>query len=65
MKKTFYCVASAVYDDGRCVAGIVDSVKAEEKPENTFKHGKRADLYNDWFHGKREAMKFVKETMKA
>lgn len=63
--KTFYCVASAFYDDGRCVAGIVDSVKAEKKPQSTFKQGTRADLYCDWFHGKKEAMKFVKETMKA
>ena len=63
--KTFYCVSSAFYDDGKCIAEIVCSVKAEKKPENTFKHGTRADYYCDWFHDKKEATKFMAETLKA
>ena len=63
--KTFWCVTTAVYDNGRVVANITSTVEAVSKPENDFKSTKRKDIYHDWFEGHKEAEKFVDEAMRA
>ncbi len=59
--KMFWCVTTAVYDDGKVVANITDSVEAVCKPENSFKSLKRKDIYYDWFESRAEAETFVTE----
>lgn len=65
VKKTFYCVCSSYYDDGRVVANVVDSKEADEKPASDFKAGRRCDVYIDWFDSMSEAEAFARECYKA
>lgn len=59
--KKYYAVTSAVYDDGRVIMKITDSVRAVKKPENTSKSLARKDIYVDWFESKKDAEDFIKE----
>jgi len=59
--KTFWCVTTVVYDNGKVVANITSTVGAVSKPENDFKSTKRKDIYHDWFESQKEAEAFVKE----
>lgn len=56
---TFYCVATTVMDNGKCLCNIVASVEAETKPQGKVKSTSRADYYTDWFGTLEEAQKFV------
>jgi hypothetical protein len=64
MKKTFYCVMSEFYDDGRVNAAMI-SRECGEKPQNSFRHVFRLDTYNDWFNTKEEAEAFLAEAKTA
>ncbi len=63
--KTWYCVVSAYHDDGSVTAGIVNTVEADEKPENYHEEAKGKDVYCDWFDSREEAEKFVEGAKKA
>jgi hypothetical protein len=58
MKKTFYCVMSEFYDDGRINAAII-SRECGEKPHDSFRHVFRMDAYCDWFDSWKEAEAFL------
>lgn len=62
--KTFWCVTTAVYDDGRIAANITSTVEAVSKPENDSRSTARKDIYKDWFGSREEAEKFVEEAKK-
>jgi len=59
--KTWYCVTSTYDDHGRVTAGITDTKRAEEKPENGYTSKRDKDIYTDWFGSHEEAAKFVEE----
>lgn len=63
--KTFWCVTTTVYDDGRVVSAIADCIQATSKPENVSRELKRKDVYCDWFDSKEEADQFVKDAKNA
>lgn len=64
-ERTYWCVTSSVYDDGRIVAAITNSIQAVKKPENKSKELKRKDIYLDWFDSKEEADQFVEDAKNA
>lgn len=59
--KKYYAVCTSCYNSGRIIANLVDTIEAEEKPENTYKETRRCDVYVDWFESYDEAIKFIKE----
>lgn len=63
--KTYWCVTTSVYDDGRAIAAITNCIRSEKKPENQFKELKHRDVYNDWFESKEEADQFVEDARNA
>lgn len=63
--KTYWCVTTSVYDDGRVVSAITNSIRAVRKPENEAKELKRKDVYHDWFDSKEEADQFVEDAKNA
>ena len=63
--KTFWCVTTAVYDNGRVVANITSTVEAVSKPENDSRSTARKDIYHDWFESQEDAENFVKEAKDA
>lgn len=63
--KTYYCVTTAFYDDGRVTAAITDEVQAIAKPESTNKTTSTKDIYCDWFESKEDATAFIKEAKEA
>jgi hypothetical protein len=60
MEKTFYCVISEFYDDGRVNAAMI-SRECREKPRDSFRELPRMDAYNDWFDNREEAEAFLAE----
>jgi hypothetical protein len=62
--KTYYCVMSEFYDDGRVKAAMISRV-CEEKPQSTYKHLPRMDAYHDWFDTEAEAVAFLAEAKAA
>lgn len=58
--RTWYCVTSSVYDDGRITAAITSSVRSDKKPETMSKSLSRKDIYTDWFDDRGEAEAFCK-----
>lgn len=63
--KTYFCVVSSYYDDGRTVANVIDRKEANEKPASDYKAGRRCDSYFDWFDSEAEAVAFVEQCRKA
>ena len=63
--KTFFCVVSTVHDNGLVTATIVDSVEADEKPENHCTEKLDRDIYQDWFDSWEQAMQFVEDARRA
>ncbi|MBQ8966758.1 hypothetical protein [Ruminococcus sp.] len=63
--KTYYCVTSTVYDDGRMTAAITSEIEAAIKPEDHCTSTSRRDIYTDWFVTYEDAEAFVKETREA
>lgn len=59
--KTYFCVTSSFYDNGKVAAAITDSKEADQKPENTYESLKKKDIYNDWLESKEEAEKFIED----
>ena len=45
--KTWYGVQTCFYDDGHTIGHIIDTFKGE-KPQDTFSHTGRCDIYIDW-----------------
>lgn len=62
MLKTYYCVTSRFYNDGRMSATISTNVKEYRIPEATYQSTATCDIYNDWFESYLEAKQFVQET---
>lgn len=61
--KTYYCVTTGFYDNGRVTAAITATVEADTPPENTSKTLRDKDVYNDWFDNKAGADAFVEEAL--
>lgn len=59
--KKYYAVCNSYYDNGKVIANLVDTIEAEEKPQDTYKETKRCDVYVNWFESYEEAMEFIKE----
>ena len=63
--KKWYGVTTSFYNDGRTTAAITSIIDAEEKPEDSYRSGPRADVYIDWFDSYTAAEKFVNDARKA
>ena len=63
--KTYFCVISSYYDDGRVIANVIDSKEANEKPASDYKAGRRCDNYFDWFDNEAEDVAFAEQCRKA
>ena len=63
--KTYWCVTTSVYDDGRVIAAITNSIRAVKAPKNESKSLRRKDVYHDWFDSKEEADQFVEDAKNA
>lgn len=63
--KTFWCVTTAITDDGRVSCAITDTVRAAVKPKNSFRETKRKDIWVDWFDSKEDAEERVHEAKMA
>ncbi len=60
--KTYYCVTSRFFSDGRMTASISANVKEYRCPSATYTSTPECDTYNDWFGSYIEANKFIKQT---
>ena len=63
--RTWYGVTSSVYDDGRILARITSTTRCLKKPETSFKHLTRKDIYMDWFESRKKAEEFIQESKSA
>jgi hypothetical protein len=59
MMKTYWLVESSYYDDGTISARLVDSIQAEERPENEKVSTSEMDIYRDWFDSRWQAERLV------
>lgn len=59
--KKYYAVCSSYYDNGKVIANLVDTIEAEEKPEDAYKETRRCDVYVNWFESYDEAMNHIKK----
>ena len=57
--KTWYCVTTAYYDNGKATAAITSIVEAEDKPEGSYTSARDRDVYLDWYGSLTEAEKAV------
>lgn len=60
--RTWYGVTSAIYDDGRILVKLMATTRCRKKPETSFTHLTRRDIYTDWFESQEEAERFVEES---
>lgn len=60
--KTYYCVTSRFYNDGKMSATISANVKDYSIPQATCSSTPHCDTYNDWFESYLEAKQFVQQT---
>jgi len=63
--KTYYCVTSVFYNDGRVTAAITSEQATEDKPEDGYTSTSRRDIYTDWFDSREQAEAFVKDAKEA
>lgn len=63
--KTYWCVTTSVYDDGRVVSAITNSIQAEKIPKNESKSLRNKDIYHDWFGSREEAYQFAEDAKNA
>lgn len=63
--KTYYCVVTSCFDDGRVTANIVDTKQADKKPESESRATRRADIYVDWYETPEAAQQAVNEARAA
>lgn len=59
--KKYYAVCDSFYDSGKIVSNLVDTIEAEEKPEDSYKQTKRCDIYVEWFDTYEKAMQHIEE----
>ena len=59
--KKYYAVCDSFYDNGKIVSNLVDTIEAEEKPEDNYKQTKRCDIYVEWFDTYEKAMQHIEE----
>lgn len=62
--KTFYCVQSRFFDDGK-IKAICYPVAGEEKPKNEYHSMARSDVYCDYFDTPAEAQAYLNDCQKA
>lgn len=63
--KTYYCVTTSVYDDGRITAAITYTKESEHKPQSHSKETRKCDIYTDWFDNEKDAQAFIEEARNA
>lgn len=63
--KTYWCVTTSVYNDGRVIAAITNSIQAVKAPKNESKSLRRKDIYHYWFDSKEKAEQFVEDAKNA
>lgn len=61
MEKTYYCVTSAYYDNGRVTAAITMTQKAKSKPQDHSTIARDRDIYTEWYDNLSDAEKAVAE----
>ena len=59
--KKYFVVVSTFDNRGNVTASIVDTIKAEKKPEQDYKSTRSKDIYTDYFDTLEEAKEFVEE----
>ena len=64
MLKTYYCVTTTFYDNGKVYANI-EEVYAERQPEDTFRPTRRCDIYEDYFDNREAAKQCAEYARKA
>lgn len=62
---TWYCVMTTVFDDGKVVSNIVDTIEGRDKPEAVNQSLRDKDIYVDWFDSIYAAKKAVQEAQGA
>lgn len=62
--KTYFCVATTIYNSGNVLSSVVSSRRAEEKPLSKMRVTPNADYYWDWFDTLESAKEFVTLTKK-
>ena len=63
--KTWYCVTTAYYDNGKTTAAITGITEAERKPEDYSISSRDRDVYLDWYETLAEAEKAVRDARRA
>jgi hypothetical protein len=58
MKRTYWCVRSEFFDDGRALAAM-HSLKRNKKPKDAFRQWPRMDAYIDYFDSREAAEAFL------
>lgn len=61
MEKSYYCVTSAYFDNGRVTAAITMSIKAASKPQDHSTNARDRDIYTEWYDNLADAEKAVAE----
>lgn len=60
-EKTFYAVATTIFDDGRAIVRHAGIQRGYIKPDNKFTSGAHANRYIDWFDSYEAAQQFIEE----
>lgn len=58
-KKTFYAVATTIFDDGRTIVRLAGTQLDYVRPANKFNSTPRVDHYIDWFDSEDDAKLFI------
>lgn len=61
MRRRYWEVQEAYYDDGSVIANIMRSLLAEKKPEAHFSELRKCDVYVDYFPSLAAAEREVRE----
>lgn len=62
--KTYYCVATTIYNNGNVLSSVVSSKITEKRPKSKMRITTNADYYWDWFDTLKDAKEFVILTKK-
>lgn len=60
-QKTFFAVATTIFDDGRAIIRKSGTTEAYFKPNAKYHSTPRADRYVDWFASEEEAEEWIKQ----
>ncbi len=63
--KSWFCVVTNFYDNGKVTSKLVDVVQKATKPDDTFHSGTRCDTYAEWFETRSEAYQHIADAKKA